>query len=258
MLSCWRLLRSLIDKTNMYPLLTDSTWSSATGNWQEDMNEQNYFIRSEYLYEQKNGFIESVAPESIANAAKSLNGEAIINRRIKEYHREDNRVWWESKLYLQDLEATKQDYDLTPSSREVETALNSEAIITDIDFERYLDYQEWYDISSSKTLPLLLLPTPNSWETLAYIHFFGSQNSTEDIAILKYWHDKYDAELVAHYLTMLQFFVNNKPQTPIEAYKLAAQHYEFAPCTLTKPGVAIREHAKALLHIDRWFLHERP
>lgn len=24
------------------------------------------------------------------------------------------------------------------------------------------------------------------------------------------------------------------------------------------PGVAIREHAKALLHIDRWFLHERP
>lgn len=277
MLSCWRLLRSLIDKTNMYPLLTDTTWSSATRNWQEDMNEQNYFIRSEYLYEQKNGFIESVAPESIANAAKSLDGEAIINKRIKKYDREDNIEWWESKLYLQDLEATKQDYGVTPSSREVETALNSEAIITDVDFESWLFawelenvpqekilvlpdlyYQEWYDVSSSNTIPLLLLPTPNSWEALAYIDFFGSQNSTEDIAILKYWHDRYDAELVAHYGTMLQFFVNNKPQTPIEAYELAAQHYEFAPCTLILPGVAIREHAKALLNIDRWFLHERP
>lgn len=183
MLSSWRLLRSLVDKTNMYPLLTDTTWSSATRNWQEDMNEQNYFIRSEYLYEQKNGLIESIAPESIANAAKSLNGEAIINKRIKEYDREDNREWWESKLYLQDLEATKQDYGVTPSSKEVETALNSEAIITDVDFECWLFawelenvprekilalpdlyYQEWYDVSSSRTIPLLLLPTPNSWE----------------------------------------------------------------------------------------------
>ncbi|MEM9272953.1 MAG: DUF4253 domain-containing protein [Cyanobacteria bacterium P01_F01_bin.143] len=241
------------------------------------MNEQDYFIRSEYLYEQKNGFIESIAPESIAKAAKILNGEAIINKRIKEYHHEDDREWWRSQLYLQNLEATKLDYGLTPSSKEVETALNSEAIITDVDFERWLfawelenvpretilllpdlHYQKWYDVSSSKTIPLLLLPTPNSWETLAYIHFFGSENSTEDIAILRYWHNKYDAELVAHYGTMLQFFVNNKPQTPMEAYELAAQHYEFAPCTLMLPGVAIRKHAKALLHIDRWFLHERP
>lgn len=276
MLSCWRLLRSLIDKTNMYPLLTYN-WIYTTRNWQEDMNEQYYFLRSQYLYEQRNSFIESVAPESIANAAKSLNGEVIINKRIKEYDREDNREWWESKLYLQDLEATKRDYRLTPSSREVETALNSEAIITDVDFERWLfawelenvprektlvlpdlSYQEWFDGSFSHTIPLLLLPTPNSWETLAYIHFYGSQNSTEDIAILKYWHDKYDTELVAHYGTMLQFFVNNKPPTPIEAYELAAQHYEFAPCTLILPGVAIREHAKALLHLDRWFLHEKP
>ena len=276
MLDCWHLLRLLVNDTEMYPVLSNC-WLAGTGNWQQNMDRQNFFIRSEYIYEQQNSSIENIAPKSIIDAAKSINGEKVIKRRIKEYDREDNQEWWESKLYLQDLEVTEKDYGIAPKLREAEAALNFEEIITDIDFERWLltwesknvpkeqllappnlAYQDWYDINPNYTMPLLLLPTLNSWETLAYIHFFGATNSAEDIAILKYWYDRYGAELVAHYGTMLQFCVRNKPQTLMEAYELAAQHYEFAPCTLILPGVSIREHARALLHIERWFLHERP
>lgn len=276
MLDCWRLLRSLVNDTQMYPVLSDR-WLAGTGNWQNDMIEEDYFCRNEYLYEQKNGSIESVASESIVDAAKSLNGEKIIKTRIKKSERIADEEWREPDWYLHNLEETQRNFAISPKPEEAKAALNSGEIITEIDFERWLftwelnnvpkerllpppdlTYQEWYDVSPSDTIPLLLLPTSNSWETLAYMHFYGAMNSAEDIAILKHWHDRYGAELVAHYGTMLQFYVTNKPQNLTEAFELASEQYEFAFDTFILPGVSIREHARALLHIDRWFLHERP
>lgn len=57
---------------------------------------------------------------------------------------------------------------------------------------------------------------------------------------------------------MLQFVVARRPATAEEALELAWQQYLVAPCTMLLPGVSVRDHARALLHIDRWFLHERP
>ena len=276
MLDCWRLLRSLVDTTCRYPIISDFTFAS-TGSWYKDLVEENFFSRFYYEEEQQNGSLTSVAPESIVDAAKSLNGEEVIKRRIKEYDRIADEGWRESDWYLQDLEVTQRNFSVSPNPEEAEAALNSGEIITEIDFERWLfawelenvpneqlltapdlTYLEWYDLTSAEMIPMLLLPTQVSWNTLAYLHFYGAINSAEEIAILKYWHDRYGAELIAHYGTMLHFFVNRKPQTLMEAFELASEHYEFAFATFILPGVSIREHARALLHIDRWFLHERP
>lgn len=276
MLDCWCLLRSLMDATQMYPILTDF-FVDRTQNWHQDLVKADFFNRGDYLYEQQAGYFNNVSPESIINAAKGINGEEVIKSRIEQFDRIADEAWRESDWYLQDLEETQRNFTVSPNPQEAKTALNSGKIITEIDFERWLfnwqldnvpqeqllaipdlTYLEWYDLSIRDTVPLLLLPTLNSWDTLAYIHFYGAINSAEAIAILKHWYDIYDAELVAHYDTMLHFFVRQKPQTLSEAFELACQHYEFAECTLILPGVSIREHARALLHIERWFLHERP
>jgi hypothetical protein len=68
----------------------------------------------------------------------------------------------------------------------------------------------------------------------------------------------YGAELVAHFGTMLQFVVSRPPQTLDQAFALAVQQNAVAPCTLALPGVSLREHVRALMCVDKWFLHERP
>ena len=57
---------------------------------------------------------------------------------------------------------------------------------------------------------------------------------------------------------MLQLVVKRKPATLEEAFQLAWEQVAIAPCTNLLPGVSLRDHAKALFHLDRWFLHERP
>ncbi len=276
MLDYWHLLHSLIDVTKMYPVLTDFNFTG-TGNWHNDLIEEDFFSRFYYNEEQQAGYFNNISPESIVDAAKSIDGKEAIESRIKESERIADETWRESDWYLDDLEITQSNFAISPDPKEAAVALNSGKIITEIDFERWLfnwelknvpkeqlliipdlTYLEWYNMTSANTIPLLLLPTPNSWNTLAYIHFFGAINSAEAIAILKYWYDRYGAELVAAYGTMLHFYVKQKPQTLDEAFELACQHNEFAPCTLILPGVSIREHARALLHTERWFLHERP
>ncbi|MEM7761490.1 MAG: DUF4253 domain-containing protein [Cyanobacteria bacterium P01_A01_bin.40] len=276
MLDCWRLMRSLTDITQMYPILNDYCLAT-TENWYQDLIEEDFFSRFYYKEEQQAGCYDSILPESIIDAAKNINGKEAIETRIEQSERIADETWRESDWYLYDLDITQRNFGISPDQEAAEAVLNSGKIITEVDFERWLfnwelsnvspeqllavpdlTHLEWYDLNSADTVPLLLLPTPNSWDILAYIHFFGAINSAEAIAILKYWYERYGAEVVAAYGTMLHFYVKQKPKTLNEAFELACQHNEFAPCTLILPGVSIREHARALLHTDRWFLHERP
>ncbi|HIK18118.1 MAG TPA: DUF4253 domain-containing protein [Leptolyngbyaceae cyanobacterium M33_DOE_097] len=95
---------------------------------------------------------------------------------------------------------------------------------------------------------------------LAYLHWFGAWASGTPVVIgfLKQWHQRYNAELVCHYGTMLQLTVEKRPATPAEAFDLAWQQEALAPCTTLLPGVTLRDHARSLLTVNRWFLHERP
>jgi hypothetical protein len=39
---------------------------------------------------------------------------------------------------------------------------------------------------------------------------------------------------------------------------LAREHDILAANTLSNPGISLRDHARALTVLDRWFLHSRP
>ena len=103
-----------------------------------------------------------------------------------------------------------------------------------------LTYFEWYE-PINQTLALLLLPVQNSWEILAYIHWYGAGylGSDQVMAMLKYWHEQYEIELVCHYGTMLQLTVKSKPKTFKEALQLAIEQEIIAPCTTILPGVSL-------------------
>ena len=107
---------------------------------------------------------------------------------------------------------------------------------------------------------LVMLPSPHSEDTLAYLHWFGMERGQPDgfIALLRSWRETYGAELFAHYGTMLEFVVTRPPQEMDAALRLAREHDLAAPCTLALPGIPLHHHARGLIAHHEWFLHERP
>ena len=279
----WQLMRSLVKFTGRYPIVTDII-SPATGNWEQDLIEEDFFDRFYYEEELENGYLENVVPESIIDAAKNIDGEKAIASRIQQHISIAEENWREADWYIYELEKTKYNFSIAPSLQETEAILNSGKIITEIDFERWLfnwevenvprsqllkppeqvpitpDFEPsfLFEYSSAKTTTLLLLPTSNTWDVLAYINFWGAINSAEAIATLKYWHYLYGAELITCYLTILEFDVKQQPKTFDAAFKLAAQHYIIAPYDFADAISSIRSYALYLMHDDYWSLHERP
>jgi len=57
---------------------------------------------------------------------------------------------------------------------------------------------------------------------------------------------------------MMQFTVSRPPTSPDDAWRLAREPDILAANTLSNPGIPLRDHARALTILDRWFLHSRP
>ena len=68
--------------------------------------------------------------------------------------------------------------------------------------------------------------------------------------LLKKWHEQYEAELVCHFGTMLNFIVAKPPNTSESAFELAWEQMVIAECTIILPGVSLRDHARSLLVAD--------
>ncbi len=74
----------------------------------------------------------------------------------------------------------------------------------------------------------------------------------------RHWEQRYGAELVAHYGTMLGCFVRNPPNNLSEAFELAKEHYAMAPYEFYVSSMSLRDYARGLVGSYSWFLHERP
>jgi Domain of unknown function (DUF4253) len=78
------------------------------------------------------------------------------------------------------------------------------------------------------------------------------------ISLLQSWYERFDAELVSHDDGVGMFFnVQQRPSTIDEAFQLAIEQTSRADFhNLT--GIALRDHARTLLHIDRWNVWTKP
>ena len=86
----------------------------------------------------------------------------------------------------------------------------------------------------------------------------GKGNTEIVMHALKDWHERFGAELVCHFGTMLQFAVAKPPQSFDDAWSVALEHELYADAGLYPAGVGIRDHARALMRLDKWFVHQRP
>ncbi|BFM39580.1 DUF4253 domain-containing protein [Synechocystis sp. LKSZ1] len=259
-LEVWQRLYAGVEQTQYYPVITES-WG-----------EEDFFSRFYYQEEKSQGRLADVSPRAIIAQADGQSRESYLRER-----RQAETEYLETSV-ADALELTRRRYGQSPDPSEVTALIDQGQIQSRVDLEQwlwqweqdafevsrvmapdYLDYLDWFS-SSSPLTPVLLLPTPNSWDTLAYLHWYGACTCGTSMAIrfLEHWYRQYGAELVCHYGTMLQFRVKRRPQSPTAAFQLAWEQEALAPCTTLLPGVSLRDHARALMTVDHWFLHERP
>jgi hypothetical protein len=260
-LDVWQWMRSLTAQTGHYPLLVE--------DWGDD---REFFFTGYFEYEQQTGMIPDIAPEAIIAATPHIDLETFLQNQEAMPHSE----LLEALEWMSD--ATQKQFGSCPSHAELVALVNQEQIKSELELERYLfnwerrtfgdaqalvpidtSYLDWYDTSTYPSI-MLLLPVTEGWNTLAYLHWYGAGNcgTPLTIEILQKWHREYQADLVCNYGTMLQFLVGKRPTTPEIAFQLAWEQIALASCTTVPLGVSIRDHARALLALDRWFIHERP
>ncbi|AFY74214.1 hypothetical protein Syn7502_02205 [Synechococcus sp. PCC 7502] len=258
-IAAWKLLKSHLAQTQRYPVITTS-WGRNLSTWEQSMLDADLFSR--FYFDEE--YPEQLSPEAMIARVDLYNDDYLA-----ECLRSESQTFTHNlRKQLQfELENTESKFGIIPSESEI---WGSKEIQTIVDVERYLlkweqqhnltptidlGYQDWFE-PRDQALVLVLLPNPHSWNALAYLSWFGG--SKHAIPLIRQWHRDFGAELVCHYGTMLQFFVERPPTDFNKAFELAWQQVALAPCTTFLPGVSIRNHARALLKLDRWFIHERP
>ena len=115
---------------------------------------------------------------------------------------------------------------------------NIEEYFTDDDYEFDDDDKSNLELSTlfdyegnfKENVILVKVPTENPYEVLAYFGM-GGYNScpfpAEQVAVAKYWYEKYGAVPAAITYDEIEFYVKRPPQTLEESKKLAVEHYAF-------------------------------
>ena len=102
---------------------------------------------------------------------------------------------------------------------------------------------------------LVRVPTPHSWEIPAYF-LFGGWNfiatPEQMVAVAKYWHERWGAEVCGICQESLEFRVARKPASHEESVALLREHYLFcSEMELDEDG--LEEMAADLRVMDYWF-----
>ncbi|MCG6970043.1 MAG: DUF4253 domain-containing protein [Gammaproteobacteria bacterium] len=268
-LQMWTAFRKRLPQTGMWPVLY-AFWGNPQNSWEDYVKADDMFKRQPFEWETQED--RDTSPEAIVARSEITSFEGVLEKHAN-LHSQNLE---EDFAYA--LEKTYQRFAMCPQASEVEALIRSNHINNYIQLEKWLmdwelqhvprekslqpnatHYVDWY-VPRNQPQALILLPTPHCWEVLAYIHWYGAQTygSETAIAMLRWWNEKHGAELVAHYGTMLHFQVIKQPINIEDAFRLAWEQEAFAPCTTALPGESLRDHARTLLHTDKWFLHERP
>jgi len=269
-LDLWAHLRQRVDQTGRWPVLT-LLESPSGDDWHSCVKGSDLFSRF-YFEEEDCSERDGNDPNSIIEAARGPNA----GERFRNLPEDDGLSLVEYVEVCQD--GSELTFGKAPDITDVESFLQEHSLHSLEAIERWffqweldncnkpmdlpehgLSHLNWFE---SEHMPpvILLMPSKEGWDVPAYLHWYGALrcDSESVVAQLRDWHEKYGAELVANFGTMLQLNVARQPQTADEAFDLAWLQTLIAPCTTILPGVSPRDHARALFHTNKWFLHERP
>jgi hypothetical protein len=107
-----------------------------------------------------------------------------------------------------------------------------------------------------KQVLICKVPTPNSWEVPAYL-FYGGWNECPSaeahVAILKYWKEKYGADIITIKGDVIECTVANPPHTPEEAMALAYEQFVYCSDIVYQGTENIAALASGLKDGTTWF-----
>ncbi|WP_376690226.1 DUF4253 domain-containing protein [Wenzhouxiangella sp. EGI_FJ10409] len=264
----WKALRGMVEQTGRWPIVTIG-WGQGGDGWEEAIRSADLFMREPYQSEVYDGVRHGLSPAALIAGASHVD----IDQSLVEMA-ELNEEPIEEILEFE-LEQIESVYGKAPDQAEVLAQIDTRAPTARMAMNQYLHqwllaqgcelqvetaHIDWFQPQDNDTLAIVLLPTANPCDAPAYLQWFGAESIGTEvvIAMLRKWHERYGAELVCHYGTMLQFQVSTRPASIAEALRLAWEQELVAPCTTALPGVSLLEHALALMASDTWFLHERP
>lgn len=277
-LDAWKFFRALLDRTQRWPVIAGYGFR-ASEDWEKSVIQANFFCRQEYKDYGDNREDREFSPEAIIERAKLLN----LNHELKWQKEGDSTDLLDQRGLEYELRYTQNRFGIAPTKKSIPSSFTEYPQDSDLGLEKWL--LDW----EMKTLPLnvglaapylgylnldeieqpinakcvetlLLLPTPNSWETLAYLNYFGAGSSSWCeimIVLLKSWHERFDAELLAYMGCELFFNVGQKPSTIEDAFQLAVEQSPYTDF-LSLGGISLRDHARSLLHIDHWWTFNKP
>jgi hypothetical protein len=260
----WKAARGLVERIGRWPVAT-MCWGAGT-NWREGVQSQDHFSR--FFYKESPRATD-VSPQGLLRLVDTVDVDAFIEQLAKRHE-----GYYDVKGALAfEIDSTARACGIRPTDEEVRAAtINGSPISTHRELDRWLmawearhdvpqDWsvgrQAWFE---GESVALLFLPVTESWDTLAYLNWYGAADPGTQyfIALGRRWNQQFGAELVAHYGTMLQCIVSRPPRNRDEAWSLAREHHLVAPCTMDLSGIALRHYALGLVEHDKWFLHERP
>lgn len=100
------------------------------------------------------------------------------------------------------------------------------------------------------------VPTPLSWQVPAHLKLGGwneCPSAEEQVAISRYWHERYGAEVIAATHDVVQYMVSNPPTDRVAAEVLAREQFIYCP-DIVDQGVQTVANLAAALQGDRtWY-----
>jgi hypothetical protein len=121
--------------------------------------------------------------------------------------------------------------------------------------EQTNQFQSIEDVSNQKII-LAKIPTDKPWEVAAWVPMGGFNECPlpeEQVAVFKYWYEKYGAApaLVTH--DVWELFVKNPPNTQGEAESLAWEQFGFCSDIVWQGVGTVKGLAGTLIHSSVWY-----
>ena len=260
--SAGQTLRDLVDQTGRWPIVS-SAWGSTSDSLDRRLAEEDPFSR--FFFKEAPG-ADDVSPRALIKKSKLVDPEQFVAQldARSAIHMNDG---WAADWLEEELDTCMATIGRLPEQDELDDDIANPVLRVDRWIyeqllnsgkppENVVTQVEWYEPDNAY---MMLLPVTCGWDALAYYHFFGAQEGSEYyIAVGKRWEERFGAELVCHYGTMLQCRVLNPPTNPSDAWQLAREHDLLSSNTLGSTGTSVRDYARGLTSINRWFLHDRP
>lgn len=256
--SAWSAAAALHPKTGMWPVAV--TCRDPAGIAAEDIFSRNYF-REETARADHD-------PRAIVERAQAVDVDKFLAKLALQA-----AEGYDIHGVEEELDAMRFAVNKAPKRPEVDAAIRSRKIRDRYAFDRWL--LDWELTNKVKRDPregrhepvarepvyLLFVPVANSWDALAYIHWYGClQYNTEALIALGHaWQKRYGAEVFAVYgTTTLECLVARPPKSLEAAWSLARDHDLVSPSANAASGTPVRQYALSLVNHGHWSFHERP